>query len=158
VKHYHIKQNNGGYFLSEKHCCASIAKLIEYHSHNAGGLACRLKCPPGRSKPPTAGLSHGKWEIDPTELTLGEELGSGQFGVVRRGKWKGAIDVAVKMMKEGTMSEDDFIEEAKVCRDGILGHQDSIILIHAIYSLFYIIFISGFKIPYKKIHKTRKLE
>ena len=31
-----------------------------------------------------------------------------------RGKWKGTIDVAVKMMKEGTMSEDDFIEEAKV--------------------------------------------
>ena len=34
--------------------------------------------------------------------------------MVRRGKWKGTIDVAVKMMKEGTMSEDDFIEEAKV--------------------------------------------
>lgn len=43
-----------------------------------------------------------------------EELGSGQFGVVRHGKWKGSIDTAVKMMKEGTMSEDDFIEEAKV--------------------------------------------
>ena len=26
----------------------------------------------------------------------------------------GTIDVAVKMMKEGTMSEDDFIEEAKL--------------------------------------------
>jgi len=114
VKHYHIKQNPSGYFLSEKHCQPTIAKLIEYHSHNAGGLACRLKNPPGRSKPPTAGLSHGKWEIDPTELTLGEELGSGQFGVVRRGKWRGTTDVAVKMMKEGTMSEDDFIEEAKV--------------------------------------------
>jgi len=122
VKHYHIKQNPAGYFLSEKHCCQSIAKLIEYHSHNAGGLACRLKCPPGRSKPPTAGLSHGKWEIDPTELTLGEELGSGQFGVVRRGKWKGTIDVAVKMMKEGTMSEDDFIDEAKVMTK--LQHQN----------------------------------
>ncbi len=35
----------------------------------------------GRSKPPTAGLSHGKWEIDPTELTLLEELGSGKFTV-----------------------------------------------------------------------------
>jgi len=114
VKHYHIKQNATGYYLSEKHCCPTIAKLIEYHSHNAGGLACRLKSPPGRSKPPTAGLSHGKWEIDPTELTLLEELGSGQFGVVRRGKWKGTTDVAVKMMKEGTMSEDDFIDEAKV--------------------------------------------
>lgn len=43
-----------------------------------------------------------------------EELGSGQFGVVRRGKWRGSIDTAVKMMKGGTMSEDDFIEEAKV--------------------------------------------
>ena len=74
-------------------------------------------------------------------MTLLEELGSGQFGVVKRGKWKGkerlllsllfqlflyfiwfyfifffqgTIDVAVKMMKENTMSEDDFIEEAKV--------------------------------------------
>ena len=55
-----------------------------------------------------------KWEINHQELTLLEELGSGQFGVVRRGKWRGSIDVAVKMMKEGTMSEDDFIEEAKV--------------------------------------------
>lgn len=60
------------------------------------------------------GLFADKWEIDPAELHLLEELGSGQFGVVRRGKWRGSIDVAVKMMKEGTMSEDDFIEEAKV--------------------------------------------
>lgn len=43
-----------------------------------------------------------------------EELGAGQFGVVRRGRWRGRTDTAVKMMKEGTMSEDDFIDEAKV--------------------------------------------
>lgn len=54
-----------------------------------------------------------KWEIDPSELNLLEELGSGQFGVVRHGKLR-LLDVAVKMMKEGTMSEDEFIEEAKV--------------------------------------------
>lgn len=56
-----------------------------------------------------------KWEIDPSALNLMEELGSGQFGVVRRGKLR-SLDVAVKMMKEGTMSEDEFIEEAKVMR------------------------------------------
>lgn len=58
--------------------------------------------------------STDKWEIHPSELMILEELGSGQFGVVRRAKWRGSIDTAVKMMKVGTMSEDDFIEEAKV--------------------------------------------
>ncbi|XP_050299277.1 tyrosine-protein kinase Btk29A isoform X2 [Anthonomus grandis grandis] len=116
VKHYHIKKNSRGeFFLSEKHCCNSIPDLINYHKHNSGGLASRLKTSPcDRPAPPTAGLSHDKWEIDHQELMLHEELGSGQFGVVRRGKWRGTTDVAVKMMKEGTMSEDDFIEEAKV--------------------------------------------
>lgn len=47
-------------------------------------------------------------------MSLLEELGSGQFGVVRHGKWMSKMDVAVKLMKEGTMSEQDFIEEAKV--------------------------------------------
>ena len=75
-----------------------------------------------RSIPATAGLSHDKWEIDPSELTLLEELGSGQFGVVRRGKWRATIEVAVKMMKEGTMSEDDFIDEAKVMTSVTLPH------------------------------------
>ncbi|XP_037915667.1 tyrosine-protein kinase Btk29A isoform X3 [Hermetia illucens] len=124
VKHYHIKQNaRGEYYLSEKHCCETIPDLINYHRHNSGGLACRLKSSPcDRPVPPTAGLSHDKWEIHPSELMLLEELGSGQFGVVRRGKWRGCIDTAVKMMKEGTMSEDDFIEEAKVMTK--LQHQN----------------------------------
>ncbi|XP_043249687.1 tyrosine-protein kinase Btk29A isoform X3 [Colletes latitarsis] len=124
VKHYHIKQNTRGeFYLSEKHCCGSIPDLVNYHRHNSGGLASRLKTSPcDRPVPPTAGLSHDKWEIDPAELHLLEELGSGQFGVVRRGKWRGSIDVAVKMMKGGTMSEDDFIEEAKVMTK--LQHQN----------------------------------
>ncbi|XP_039295113.1 tyrosine-protein kinase Btk29A isoform X3 [Nilaparvata lugens] len=124
VKHYHIKQNSrGDFFLSEKHCCVSIPDLVNYHRHNSGGLASRLKTSPcDRPVPATAGLSHDKWEIDPAELMLLEELGSGQFGVVRRGKWRGSIDTAVKMMKEGTMSEDDFIEEAKVMTK--LQHQN----------------------------------
>jgi serine/threonine protein kinase len=85
-----------------------------------------------------------------SELSLLGELGSGQFGVVRRGRWTRVIDstdhltskqpqvsnsknkkdarqsplptttktvvfdVAVKLMKEGTMSEADFVREAKV--------------------------------------------
>lgn len=62
TKHYHIKQNSRGeFYLSDKHCCASIPELINYHKHNSGGLCSRLKTTPcDRPAPPTAGLSHGE--------------------------------------------------------------------------------------------------
>ena len=65
VKHYHIKQNSmGEFFLSEKHCCASIPDLVNYHKHNSGGLASRLKTSPcDRPVPATAGLSHGLFRL-----------------------------------------------------------------------------------------------
>jgi len=65
VKHYHIKQNTRGeFYLSEKHCCGSIPDLVNYHRHNSGGLASRLKTSPcDRPVPPTAGLSHGLYEV-----------------------------------------------------------------------------------------------
>ncbi len=47
------------------------------------------------NKPMTAGLGHDKWEIDPREIQLGKELGSGQFGVVREGIYKGSTKVCV---------------------------------------------------------------
>lgn len=55
----------------------------------------------------------GIWELKREELTLLKELGSGQFGVVHLGKWKGQYEVAIKMIKEGSMSEDEFFQEAQ---------------------------------------------
>lgn len=55
----------------------------------------------------------GIWELKREEITLLKELGSGQFGVVHLGKWKGQYDVAIKMIKEGSMSEDEFFQEAQ---------------------------------------------
>lgn len=59
-------------------------------------------------------MSSEKWEINPRELTFMKELGSGQFGVVRLGKWRAQHKVAIKAIREGAMFEEDFIEEAKV--------------------------------------------
>ncbi|GLD68101.1 tyrosine-protein kinase Tec isoform X2 [Lates japonicus] len=85
--------------------------------HNAAGLVTRLRYPVGKqdkSAPSTAGFSYEKWEINPSELTFMKELGSGQFGLVRLGKWRAQHKVAIKAIKEGAMYEEDFIEEAKV--------------------------------------------
>lgn len=54
-----------------------------------------------------------QWEINPAELALGQELGCGQFGLVFEGQWK-KKKVAVKMVREECMSDDEFKEEAKV--------------------------------------------
>uniref|UniRef100_A0A8C2XBW3 Tyrosine-protein kinase n=1 Tax=Cyclopterus lumpus TaxID=8103 RepID=A0A8C2XBW3_CYCLU len=120
IKHYHIKETQGPplqVYLAEKHLFSSIPDLIEYHKHNAAGLVARLRYPVGKqdkSAPSTAGFSYEKWEINPSELTFMKELGSGQFGVVRLGKWRAQHRVAIKSIREGAMYEEDFIEEAKV--------------------------------------------
>ncbi|XP_030620766.1 tyrosine-protein kinase BTK isoform X3 [Chanos chanos] len=117
-RHYNICTTpQGQFYLAEKHNFSSIPDLINYHQHNAAGLVSRLKYVVSiqtQNAPSTAGLGYGVWEIDPRHLTFIKELGNGQFGVVKYGKWQGQHDVAIKMIKEGSMSEDDFIEEAKV--------------------------------------------
>lgn len=116
-RHYNICTTPQGHFyLAEKHNFNTIPELINYHQHNAAGMVSRLKYNvSNRTRPPSiAGLGYGVWEIDPLYLTFIKELGTGQFGVVKYGKWQGKHDVAIKMIKEGSMSEDDFIEEAKI--------------------------------------------
>ncbi|KAI4554942.1 hypothetical protein MJG53_020241 [Ovis ammon polii x Ovis aries] len=100
IRHYVVCSTpQSQYYLAEKHLFSTIPELINYHQHN----------------------SAGSWEIDPKDLTFLKELGTGQFGVVKYGKWRGQYDVAIKMIKEGSMSEDEFIEEAKVMMN--LSHE-----------------------------------
>uniref|UniRef100_A0A3B3RTZ5 non-specific protein-tyrosine kinase n=1 Tax=Paramormyrops kingsleyae TaxID=1676925 RepID=A0A3B3RTZ5_9TELE len=119
VKHYQIREkftDEVKFYLAEKYLFSTIPELINYHQHNAAGLITRLRHPvsTGRdSAPVTAGFSSDMWEVDPRELTLADEVGSGQFGVVMLGYWR-QVKVAVKMVREGAMSEDEFREEAQV--------------------------------------------
>uniref|UniRef100_A0A7N4PS07 Tyrosine-protein kinase n=1 Tax=Sarcophilus harrisii TaxID=9305 RepID=A0A7N4PS07_SARHA len=116
VKHYHVHTNaENKLYLAENYCFDSIPKLIYYHQHNSAGMITRLRHPvstKANKVPFTASLGSGIWELKREDITLLEELGCGQFGVVHLGKWKGKYDVAIKMIKEGSMSEDEFIQEA----------------------------------------------
>ncbi|XP_021066402.1 tyrosine-protein kinase TXK isoform X1 [Mus pahari] len=118
IKHYQIKKNDSGqWYLTERHFFPSVPELIQYHQYNAAGLISRLRYPVGllgSCLPATSGFSYEKWEIDSSELAFVKEIGSGQFGVVHLGEWRAHIPVAIKAINEGSMSEEDFIEEAKV--------------------------------------------
>ncbi|KAI5629868.1 tyrosine-protein kinase BTK, partial [Silurus asotus] len=114
VRHYLINVNDDGlYYLAENHLFESIPRMIEYHQHNGAGLLTRLRLPVTEINPPPQ-TAQGVWELRREDMRLVKELGSGQFGVVQLGVWKGKHQVAIKMVKEGCMSSDEFIEEAQI--------------------------------------------
>jgi tyrosine-protein kinase Src len=54
--------------------------------------------------------------LERNDLQLLRKLGSGHFGVVWYGLWKGQIEVAVKTMKPGSTSTDSFLKEASIMK------------------------------------------
>ncbi|XP_078246528.1 cytoplasmic tyrosine-protein kinase BMX [Pogona vitticeps] len=117
VKHYHVHVNSANqFYLAENYCFSSLPKLIHYHQHNSAGMVTRLRhavSAKANKVPSTSPSGNGPWELKREDIVLKREIGTGQFGVVQVGKWKGKYDVAVKMIKEGSMSEDEFIEEGE---------------------------------------------
>lgn len=57
-----------------------------------------------------------KWEINRSEIQLIRKLGRGNFGEVYYGKWRNNIEVAVKTLREGTMSTQAFLQEAAIMK------------------------------------------
>ncbi|KAM9494823.1 cytoplasmic tyrosine-protein kinase BMX-like isoform 2-T2 [Clarias gariepinus] len=114
VRHYLINVNEEGlYYLAENHLFESIPQMIAYHQHNGAGLLTRLRLPATEINL-TPQAAQDMWELCREDVHLVKELGSGQFGVVQLGVWKGKYEVAIKMVKEGCMSSDEFIEEAQI--------------------------------------------
>ncbi|XP_039600984.1 cytoplasmic tyrosine-protein kinase BMX-like [Polypterus senegalus] len=115
VCHYRINVTpDKNYYVAENYVFDSIPKMIQYHSHNSGGMITRLRHSAIKKEKMVPFSAYGNWELNKKEISLLKELGSGQFGVVHLGLWKDQYEVAIKVIKEGSMSEDDFIEEAKI--------------------------------------------
>ncbi|XP_042889572.1 tyrosine-protein kinase Src42A-like [Penaeus japonicus] len=121
VMHYRIRpRDHGGFFIARRKPFGSLHALVEYYSSNAGGLATMLSAPCVTvEKPDTGGLSYNTrdaWEIPKEQIDLQRRLGSGQFGEVYEGLWNKIVKVAVKTMRPGKMSVDEFLAEAHVLK------------------------------------------
>lgn len=122
VKHYRIRAlDEGGFFIARRTPFPSLQALVEHYSREADGLCVNLRKPCIRlDKPDTNDLSYktkDHWEIEKSELTFLNKLGSGQFGQVYEGRWNGTTPVAIKTLKEGSMEPKDFLAEAQVMKD-----------------------------------------
>jgi len=115
VKHYKIKaMDNGGFYVTTRKTFSSLQELVSYYSEAANGLCHNLTkaCP--KAKPYL--WPSKKDEIDREDLQFVKELGGGNFGKVYYGTYRGQVEVAIKMLKTGTMSPQAFLEEAAIMR------------------------------------------
>ena len=126
VRHYRIRRlDDGGFFVSRRCQFETIPNLVNFYSQQSDDLCMVLMRPCLVSeKPQTAGLSrqaNKEWEIDRRQIRLVRKLGAGQFGEVWEGLWNNTTSVAVKTLKRGTMSPQEFLQEAALMKK--LRHQ-----------------------------------
>uniref|UniRef100_A0A8B9T5U9 Tyrosine-protein kinase n=1 Tax=Anas platyrhynchos TaxID=8839 RepID=A0A8B9T5U9_ANAPL len=112
VKHYKIRNmDNGGYYISPRVTFSSLHEL-----------AARTGCAPAWAKPcrtqkPQKPWWQDEWEVPRESLKLVEKLGAGQFGEVWMGFYNGHTKVAIKNLKQGSMSPSAFLAEANLMKN-----------------------------------------
>uniref|UniRef100_A0A2K6QZ25 Tyrosine-protein kinase n=2 Tax=Rhinopithecus roxellana TaxID=61622 RepID=A0A2K6QZ25_RHIRO len=116
IKHYKIRSlDEGGYYISPRITFPSLQALVQHYSKKGDGLCQKLTLP-CVSLAPQNPWAQDEWEIPRQSLRLVRKLGSGQFGEVWMGYYKNNMKVAIKTLKEGTMSPEAFLGEANVMK------------------------------------------
>ncbi|XP_048066141.1 protein-tyrosine kinase 6 isoform X1 [Megalobrama amblycephala] len=121
VKHIKVHQNqNGSFYLEQSQMFQSLENLVEHYRRNSLRSGTRLTRPCTRPVPKPQDLSHqtvDDWELPKEEFTLEEELGKGYFADVYRGKWKGMVNVAIKILKSNeSLSHREFLMETQILK------------------------------------------
>ena len=102
--HYRISQDavTKKYFVMQDVKFKTLKELVHYHSSQPDGLVCTLHYPaPNPKKPTIFGLSQAdEWEINRSDIEMGQKLGGGQYGEVYKGTYlKTGQAVAVKTFR-----------------------------------------------------------
>ncbi|XP_029994324.1 protein-tyrosine kinase 6-like [Sphaeramia orbicularis] len=145
VKHFKVPQMDDGSFRIEAAGAgfSSLMDLVEhYRSNSLCGIG-RLGNPCKRKKPSMADLSHftvDEWELPKEEFTLEEELGSGYFADVYRGRWKNHINVAIKIIKsDSELNHREFQREVQILKSLRHRHLISLFAVCTASAPYYII-------------------
>lgn len=121
VKHFKILQKDENDFhVDHTHHFSSLIDLVEHYSSNSINNACMLGNPCRKKKPGTPIIDpcpKDEWELPKEEFTLEEELGSGHFAEVYRGRWKNIINVAIKILKsDSELNHREFQREVQILK------------------------------------------
>ena len=124
VKHYRVclDDKDESVFISPSHTFSTLEELIDHYKCSSNVQSaprlvmpfkfCRDERVPACPGKLAVRAKLAEWEIDPSTITLSRNLGTGHFGEVWQGTWKGTVPVAVKMLKPGSSKVDYFMQEA----------------------------------------------
>ncbi|PIO38895.1 hypothetical protein AB205_0041150 [Aquarana catesbeiana] len=107
--------DNGGFYISPRITFKNLRELVQHYSVSLDGL-CTLLKDPCETKRPQKPWWADEWEIPRNRLQLAKKLGAGQFGEVWMGYYNGHTKVAIKNLKQGTMSAEAFLAEANLMK------------------------------------------
>ncbi|XP_018538383.1 protein-tyrosine kinase 6b [Lates calcarifer] len=144
VKHFKIHQaGESDFHVEHNYHFRSLIDLVEHYSTNSLISTGRLGSPCKRKKPNTPDLNHftvDEWELPKEDFTLEEELGSGYFADVYRGRWKNHINVAIKIIKsDSEMNHREFQREVQILKSLRHRHLISLFAVCTASAPYYII-------------------
>ncbi|KAK7884513.1 hypothetical protein WMY93_027636 [Mugilogobius chulae] len=118
VKHFKVMKNSSDQFhIEPSPHFSSLLDLVEHYTHNRLSTAGPLGRPCKRKKPKPKEEDLEEWELPKAEFTLEEELGSGFFSDVYRGRWKSHISVAIKIIKnDSELDHQEFVREVEILK------------------------------------------
>ncbi|XP_026481712.1 tyrosine-protein kinase Src64B-like [Ctenocephalides felis] len=113
--------DNGNLFLVKGHEFPDLKALIHHHTGSENASP-KLTQPCHKLRPQMYDLSYEtsqekNWEIPLQDLDIGQQISSGNFGVVYRAVWKNKTTVAVKKLKQDDVeSLEEFKKEAEIMK------------------------------------------
>ena len=119
VMHYKIMHDCKGYHVFDLPVFENVYELVEHYSKQPDGLCIGLRMTCLIARPRTASSSEETIEIlevDRASIELGKKLGAGRFGEVWQAVWNGTTEVAVKKLKQDTISIKEFLEEVSLTK------------------------------------------
>ncbi|XP_029469554.1 protein-tyrosine kinase 6 [Rhinatrema bivittatum] len=118
VKHYKVFQNSQEEFhVNTKSTFKRLDDLIEYYKSTSLSHGLFLTTPCVKQEPVVLPISTADdWERPREEFTMIRKLGEGNFGEVYEGLWKRQFKVAIKIIKQDIMKQEDFQAETQVMK------------------------------------------
>ncbi|KAM9461372.1 megakaryocyte-associated tyrosine-protein kinase isoform 1-T1 [Clarias gariepinus] len=114
VLHYHVIYQESKLTIDKTQYFYNLIDMVEFYSKNKGIIATTLQKPKEKEGTKSAALQLSKtgWLLDLSKLTLGENIGCGEFGDVFQGEYMGR-KVAVKNIKSDVTAQ-AFLDETSV--------------------------------------------